>query len=277
MKMFEDQEPLIVIGMHRSGTSMIARVLHRCGVFMGANRNSHDEAYFFLRRNQWLLRTAHSYWDNPNSLHYLLEFKSARAEIIKIIKKDISSLKAMQYFGSVQYLKLKFFNQYAFKWGWKDPLNSYTLPIWLEIFPNAKVIHVVRNGADVAHSLYNREKGRRNKLFNKNTSFRCFDLNEAFLLWAEYTTNCKNIAEGLPAEQIMQIRYEDFLNEPSKNLKRISMFLNIDFLQAMESETIQSLKPEYAYRYKHDADIRSLYERYRYHPIMTHYRYDYAN
>ena len=40
--------PVIVIGMHRSGTSLLARLLRAGGVFMGAWRNNHDEAQFFF-------------------------------------------------------------------------------------------------------------------------------------------------------------------------------------------------------------------------------------
>ncbi len=30
-------------------------------------------------------------------------------------------------------------------WGWKDPRNTFTLPMWLSIFPKARVLHVLRN------------------------------------------------------------------------------------------------------------------------------------
>jgi hypothetical protein len=43
-------------------------------------------------------------------------------------------------------------------WGWKDPRNSITLPVWLKLFPDARVIHIVRNGVDVAESLYRRQQ-----------------------------------------------------------------------------------------------------------------------
>ena len=27
-----------------------------------------------------------------------------------------------------------------FPWGWKDPRNSITLPLWLRLYPEAKII-----------------------------------------------------------------------------------------------------------------------------------------
>ena len=42
-------------------------------------------------------------------------------------------------------------------WGWKSPLTTFTLPIWLDLVPHAKVIHIYRHGVDVANSLRQRE------------------------------------------------------------------------------------------------------------------------
>lgn len=39
--------PVIIIGMHRSGTSMLTRVLQRAGLFMGEHREENDESLFF--------------------------------------------------------------------------------------------------------------------------------------------------------------------------------------------------------------------------------------
>ncbi len=43
-------------------------------------------------------------------------------------------------------------------WGWKDPRNTFTLPMWLKVFPNAKVIHVLRDKESVARSLMKRNQ-----------------------------------------------------------------------------------------------------------------------
>jgi hypothetical protein len=40
-----------------------------------------------------------------------------------------------------------------FPWGWKDPRSTFTLPLWLCLFPNAKIINIKRHGVDVAQSL----------------------------------------------------------------------------------------------------------------------------
>jgi hypothetical protein len=59
-------------------------------------------------------------------------------------------------------------------WGWKDPRNTFLLPIWLEIFPNAKIIHIYRNGLDIAKSLAVREQSRINRIHSEKEKIHEF-------------------------------------------------------------------------------------------------------
>ena len=43
-------EPVVVIGMHRSGTSIMAMLLDQLGVFMGSSRDQNYESTFFLKK-----------------------------------------------------------------------------------------------------------------------------------------------------------------------------------------------------------------------------------
>jgi len=63
--------PLILLGMHRSGTSMAARLLERLGVFMGWRKDSNHEADFFRHANEWLLSQAGGAWDHPEPVRTL--------------------------------------------------------------------------------------------------------------------------------------------------------------------------------------------------------------
>ena len=40
------QQPILVVGMHNSGTSILTEILHENGIFFGANMR-HYESYFF--------------------------------------------------------------------------------------------------------------------------------------------------------------------------------------------------------------------------------------
>ena len=51
------QDPVIIIGMHRSGTSMLTRLLEKAGLFVGHEKENNWEAWFFPKINQWLFST----------------------------------------------------------------------------------------------------------------------------------------------------------------------------------------------------------------------------
>ena len=52
-------------------------------------------------------------------------------------------------------------------WGWKDPRTTITFPIWLQVFPKAKILHILRNGVDVAISIYRRSLVQQMKFRNR--------------------------------------------------------------------------------------------------------------
>ena len=57
--------PLIIIGMHRSGTSMVTRMLQGAGVFTGRRLEMNGAARFFQRINRWLFHLNRATWDHP--------------------------------------------------------------------------------------------------------------------------------------------------------------------------------------------------------------------
>jgi hypothetical protein len=80
-------DPIIIIGMHRSGTAMLARQLEALSVFMGRKKESNHESTFFLNVNRWMMVQSGGAWDNPQSIHYLLENDLARRWIVDYIDR----------------------------------------------------------------------------------------------------------------------------------------------------------------------------------------------
>lgn len=69
----DDSKTVIVLGMHRSGTSMTAAILNELGVNMGenlyvnyiANPIGHFEDMNFIILNRKILKTAGGNWEKP--------------------------------------------------------------------------------------------------------------------------------------------------------------------------------------------------------------------
>jgi len=266
--------PVLIIGMHRSGTSLLAGKLHECGVFMGARRRYHEEACFFRRINQQLFRLAHADWDRPEPVRLLLECSELRAQVVASLQTEIQSFKVVSYLGLVRALKFRGLMRINHSWGWKDPRNTYTLPIWLDIFPEARVIHIYRNGVDVVYSLREREAARPNKLNNPWFSCRCLSLEGAFALWAEYEQMSLTVTRDLPQNRVLHLRYEDFVTAPASGLHQIAEFLEIRFKHDRIDRLVRDIHSESAYRFLNNDELQSFYVEKRTHPIMSRLGYD---
>ena len=64
--------PIIVIGMHRSGTTLLTRMLEVCGVFWGALPDEYNESAFFQFSNEALFAMASATWDAPAPMEHFL-------------------------------------------------------------------------------------------------------------------------------------------------------------------------------------------------------------
>ncbi len=143
------KNPVIIIGMHRSGTSLVAKVLEKSGIFMGVLKDHNYEAIHFLSLNQQTLWAAGGSWLEPvvpDPIYWkTMPAKALYDEHFKL---------------NTRWQKLRY-HWISQSWGWKDPRNTFTLPMWLSLFPKAKVIHVMRDREEVSRSLMtrNRKKG----------------------------------------------------------------------------------------------------------------------
>jgi hypothetical protein len=268
-------DPVIIIGMHRSGTSMISRMIEALGLFQGKEKDSNNEAFLFQHINDWLLRMSGGAWDYPRPFGLLLENARVRADAVAFIRKRLASRHAISFFGRSSVINFKTPAAVHVPWGWKDPRNTFTLPLWLNIFPNARVIHVLRHGVDVAASLRERnEKILSKALQSPDTkqiiiqnplyrlhhslvsSLRCSSLEGGFSLWEEYLCEARTHVKALK-DHAIEFRYEDFLADPIKNLLALVEFCglraNRESVVRIAEDALTSRA--YAYRSKPDLEM----------------------
>ncbi len=151
---------MILVGMHRSGTSMVTRLLARLGLFTGWELDGNGEAVFFVLRNEAILQAQGGRWDDPSPVDRLLSREDLCQRLGRALRGELDSPAVLSYLGPLRYLRYRSPLRLPSPWGWKDPRNSLLLPLWLDLFPDARVVHVVRNGVDVALSLARREQQR---------------------------------------------------------------------------------------------------------------------
>ncbi|MBE9554562.1 MAG: sulfotransferase, partial [Proteobacteria bacterium] len=134
--------PIIIMGMHRSGTSMVTRLMEQLGLFVGQETDTNNESLFFQALNDWILCQAGSTWDNPEPIRWLAEDVQGCDLIVEYLRSILKSRASNSYLGRWRHMRFGADFSCIGPWGWKDPRNTFTLPIWLRLFPDARVIHV---------------------------------------------------------------------------------------------------------------------------------------
>lgn len=195
--------PVIVIGMHRSGTSMVSQVLHDAGVFMGAEQDHNRESMPFLNVNQEVMWGAGLDWLTPGEPENYACPQTALNMYLYHFKLNPNRWK----YGSLVNALLK--RIHDIPWGFKDPRSTYTLPMWMQMYPNAKVIHVIRHPESVVRSLM-----KRNQVQGEVRDSRLDDEAFCFDLWKQYVSTGCAYADSL-GEDYMEVRYEDLVSEDS--------------------------------------------------------------
>lgn len=235
------EAPLIIIGMHRSGTSIVARLLERGGLFVGGDwLDENHESISFSRANRAMCGEGpylvHDYgWTAPKSDAFI----AARRGYAERAARNIGA----------------FFSDRGTEaaWGWKDPRNALTLPVWLSIYPSAKVLHVVRDGRSVALSLAERDE---------------LDVSFGLALWGHYAARAEAAMEELPADRKLNLRFEDLAAAPAQVLERLFAFAGLVPTGSLD-EIARLVNPERATAPLSDPRIAGLSE----HPMLARYSY----
>lgn len=224
------QNVVYIAGMHRSGTSLVARLLNLCGVYLGPeeelllpspeNPEGFWESKEFVRLNEGILKALGCDWDY---LPQLPENWETSQEILPFIEK-------------AQKLVEKF-ERYPV-WGWKDPRNSLTVPFWKRILPDLKVVICLRNPMEVAHSLSKR-----------GSLSHTFALN----LWQTYH---RQLLATLQDHEYIVTHYRSYLIDPVSELQRMLAFLDLAPADEAIRDACKTIQPKLAH---HSVPIRDLF------------------
>lgn len=287
------KQPVIIMGMARSGTTLLTDLLFRLGLFIGHKRILVDqEAKYFVTVNDTLLKRVHGYWDNPAPMRAFLEQEQAVATTARCMEEDLRSARVVSFLGWKRYLACRSVEKLDQPWGWKDPRNVFTLPLWLRVFPGAKILYIVRNGVDVASSLLALERKviARRELRNarpvqrlgwrsslERSGFkgaaRCLDLNGGFSLWEEYVEQAESILSAVENPR-KELRYEDFLAHPADHLRDLAAFCELSASEERIRGAIGRIDASRSCAFLSDLPLQSFYREVRSTRWMKRYDYN---
>jgi hypothetical protein len=193
---------IAVAGMHRTGTSMVAKALRLAGLYLGEDEDlvepapDNPEGFYehagIVACNDDLLEMTGGAWDHPPSSPPLAAEDPRVVEAVDGARKTLAPLIA------------------ADVWGWKDPRTSLTARFWLDLVSDLRVVVCVRHPLEVALSLR-----RRNR-----SSYA-----HGLALWHSYYTT---LLDAVPEDRRIVTHYDTHLNGDGDELRRVLRFADLD-------------------------------------------------
>jgi hypothetical protein len=180
--------------MHRSGTSMVAKVLAQAGLYLGGEADlmppaeQNPEGFFehlgFVRLNDEVLNAVGSGWDCPPPAD---------------VDWDVERLDGFRERARALAEPLRGHGH----WGWKDPRGSLTTPFWRSALGAFRTVVVIRNPLEVVTSLHRRDG---------------FSIALSLTLWRIYAERV--LADTTPAERLVT-HFDSYFVEPEREIARL--------------------------------------------------------
>ena len=197
---------IAVVGMHRSGTSAVARVLSLLGADLPqnlmpaweSNEQGHWEPERIVALNEQLLADAATAWDDvsrfPDAWYGSTSAEEYRGRLVELLAKE---------YGDSRLFVLK------------DPRLSRLIPFWLravsEFGADPSFVITVRNPLEVAASLKARDG---------------FSFPKGLLLWLRHTIDAERDTRGHPRAFLS---YELLLSDWEREARSVSQQLGVSW------------------------------------------------
>lgn len=209
-------DPFFIVGSGRCGTTLLRRIL--C-----SNPDIHIPPEFYIAE---LLRVYDKHcklrWREYVYMalayvafkhdYYQYSFQPLAQRLIKLPKNERSLATIV---ASIAAYDAEQKGITYTRWGDKTPYNVVVMDEILEMYPDARFIHLYRDGCDVVAS-YMR--------------LGHHDFVDAGRLWVKYLEQVEAFAHQ---DRVLPLRYEDLVSDPETHTRATCAFLDIPFLEDM--------------------------------------------
>ncbi len=209
-------KPLFVTGVYRSGTTLVAQVL-----------NNHPDLRII--------------WDSLHFFRYFLSskyrpigdsYKSIVSDAsdrlfarfgVKVPQQDIivrlEAIPSIEFKDVYRALMIETFcnGRDDLRWGEKSLLQWTNIPLFLQMYPDGQVLHIMRDPRDVLASFREYTYEAPNRYLD--AIFCCLHS----MSWSE------SIGSSLPVERYKIIRHEDLVTTPESTCRDICDFIGIQY------------------------------------------------
>lgn len=240
-----EKEPIFIIGAPRSGTTFLASLLEH------TDYGAPFETQFIVKyyKNLYRYGDITEFKNFKNLLDAILHERSIMQFKPKVEPMDLflELGNKFTYTDLVNKLCLSISSNKGKKyWGDKTPSYILNLDIIDKIFPNSKYLYIVRDGRDVALSLLKKNWG-------PNNFYSC----------AQYWNDCNSkisLTADLQARgRLLQIRYEDLIDDMENHVRKIYHFLDVEFDENVVSKMASQAKTGNYYKWRGNMSKNQVY------------------
>jgi len=294
--------PIIITGAQRSGTSLLAHLLQQLGLFIGKEFKEFltgeqtYEATYFLGIEGAILG-----WSFGKAVWGMPWFSdpAKRKLVCDYMRVVLNAEHVAAYLGTDLFKKFRTPFELRVPWGWKSPTSIHALPLWLNVFPGAKIVYIYRNGVAAARSevmLRSREtnafRGWVNHWLKLKSKGMALPRDSVFLpalrvskesvavkrwlFYWEYVTKAADEALAkVPRKNQLSIKFESLIENPASVLEEACEFIGLSVSPKKIKAIAKTVKAEQLDAFLRDPKYRKIYNSFKKKsPQMITYGYD---
>lgn len=214
------RRPLFVLGVSRSGTTLLRVILDRSsGIAIP------DESFFvpLLARRHRRNVDADRFLDDVSRIPAIRAWGITAEEVAPYVRPRSGTGEAVA----------AIFEAYAAKagkprWGDKTPMYMRHLPVLERLFPDAQYVHLVRDGRNAAISFLQMPEGTYTRTWAHPQTpgeFAC--------LWRMEVRDARALGRRVGPDRYLEVRYESLVAEPERTVAAICSFAALTFDTSM--------------------------------------------
>jgi hypothetical protein len=235
--------PVLIIGAHRSGTSATACALQLLGLQIGQRLDSHCESRELQKLHEDYLRRVSAAWHNPAPFLSRIQTAEGEQDCVGYLRSNVDAhfARIFGYRSNPIGLWFRLRLKLGAAWGWKEPRTTLFAPIWLKIFPSARVLHVVRDPLAAAESI--RERELRFQASGDPPASNLADLNYCRQLVELYVRAGEQLADSGNYERL---QFEELQANPPAILGQLAKFCGLRASTGQLANAAASIRPLHA-------------------------------
>jgi hypothetical protein len=206
--------PIFVLGFPRSGTTLLSLMLDSHSQIAIPYESNFIVPYF---KERYGLRSLASTDERAKLVNDALSEPFVKKWDKAVAPEDVDLAKCLDLPSTVDQIYTAY-ARFSGKTIWGDKTPGYTEYVYVlhKMFRSARYVHIVRDGRDVALSLKDKDWGPDSFI-------------GALREWNRVVGGARQMLFMLPEDRAIEVRFEDLVEEPENQMRRITDFLQVPF------------------------------------------------